>query len=49
MLNNPMTNKTLEEGLKEFDEKEWKHWHSKSSSFERLPDSLKQEIKSSNP
>jgi hypothetical protein len=30
---------------KDFDAKEWNHWHSKSSSFERLPDSTKEEIK----
>ena len=27
-----------------FRKREWKHWHSKSSSFERLPDSTKEEI-----
>ena len=32
--------------IKEFDEKEWEHWHSKSLSFERLPDSTKNKIKS---
>ncbi len=37
---------TYEQIEKEFDGIEWKHWHSKSSSFERLPDSTKTEIKS---
>ena len=32
--------------IKEFDEKKWEHWHSKSLSFERLPDSTKNKIKS---
>ena len=40
------TPKYVEDILKSFEEKEWKHWHSKSSSFERLPNSTKNEIKS---
>ena len=35
----------LKENLEEFDREDWKHWHTKSSSFERLPDSAKQQIK----
>ena len=38
--------KVWEEGIEEFSKNEWKHWHSKSSSFDRLPDAIKFAIKS---
>lgn len=39
-----MTN-PLDKELNAFEEMELKHWHTKSSSFERLPDSTKDQIR----